>query len=470
MNFFTTTTLIIKRLSFLFLLTFSFSLTSSAQGTTLTPGDIMVLQIDEGTGASVGEGDKFIFVSFVDLVAGTTIYFTDCGVFLNGSFTDLSTDPAYTSCPEGATKFVAASAIEAGSIFQYGGAVDPQFSSHTDALITGSAIDFTYSGDQVIVFQDTDGAGGSDPSANPSFVFILNANDGNFTSNPSPSLGDDSGTSVPVGLNKFNAPVGSATAMAVGTGDGEFDNTVFDGTGLIPFSGATLAEKIQNAKIAILASPGVETESNGLNWHGVNNLNDNPFPYFNYEASLLNALNILPVELTSFDGRPKVKTIDLQWITASEINNDYFTVEKSTNGIDFNELADINGRGTTTLQSFYNWADQFPNDGLNYYRLLQVDFNGEKSYSDIIAIEFKADREEIQLYPNPTVREVNINLPENWEGETTVVIYDFYGNMINSFNVSSGSLTFPVDNIPTGFYRLSATNKSKMLNTSFVKN
>ena len=461
MNFFTTTTLIIRRLSFLLLLTFSFSLTSSAQGTTLTPGDIMVLQIDES--------DKFIFVSFVDLVAGTTIYFTDCGVFLNGSFTDLSSDPTYTSCPEGATKFVASSAIDAGSIFQYGGAVDPQFSSHTDALITGSAIDFTYSGDQLIVFQDTDGAGGSDPSANPSFVFILNANDGNFTSNPSPSLGDDSGTSVPVGLKKSNAPVGSATAMAVGTGNGEFDNTVFDGTGLIPFSGATLAEKVQNAKIAILASPGVATESNGLNWHGENNTDATPFPYFDYEASLLNAFNILPVELTSFDGRPKVKTIDLQWVTASETNNDYFAVEKSTNGIDFKALTKIDGRGTTSLETKYNWTDSSPNDGLNYYRLLQVDFNSDKFYSDIIVIEFEADRSEIQVYPNPTLKELNINLPENWEGETSIVIYDFYGSLINSFTNSSGSLTLPVDNIPAGWYRLSAINKSKILNTTFVK-
>ncbi len=471
MNFITTT-LIIRRLSLIFLLAFSFSFTSSGQ-TDLDPGDIMVLQIDEQ--------DKFIFVTFVDLQVGTTIYFTDCGVFpATGTFTDPTFNTSYPDCPEGAVKFVAGAAIDAGSIFQYvKSAPGPQFTPHTDMEITGSSIDFDTNGDQVIVFQAS--LGGAYPSDNPDFIFILNGDAGNFTTNPapyypSPSGGqqnDGSGTSIPTGLSDDNSTPGNATAMAVGDGGGEIDNIIFNGTGLIPFMGATLAEKVLNAKIAILAenpSPSATTGfTRGLNWHGENNTITNSTPYDTYQTLLLNTGNLLPVELTSFEGRPKVKTIDLQWVTASETNNDYFAVEKSTNGIDFEELTEIDGRGTTTLESYYNWVDQSPNDGLNYYRLLQVDFDGEKSYSNIIAIEFQADRSEIQVYPNPTVKNLNINLPEFWEGETTIFIYDFNGKMINSFTSSSGSITLPVDNIPSGFYRLSATNKSKVLNASFVK-
>ena len=81
MNLFNTTTLILRKISFLLFLIFSFSISSNAQGTVLAPGDIMILQIDEN--------DKFIFVTFVDLTVGTTIYFTDCGVFPGtGTFTD----------------------------------------------------------------------------------------------------------------------------------------------------------------------------------------------------------------------------------------------------------------------------------------------------------------------------------------------------------------------------------------------
>ncbi|MFK7774906.1 MAG: hypothetical protein AB8F94_22385, partial [Saprospiraceae bacterium] len=322
MNFFTTTTLFTRKLLLIFLLVFSFSFNSSGQGTPLTQGDIMVLQIDEG---NVGN-DRFFFVTFVNLVAGTTIYFTDCGVFPSGGFIDTGVDPTYTSCPEGATKFVASSAIDAGSIFQYQGSVaEPQFSSHTDALITGS-LDFTFAGDQVIVFQDDDGAGGDDPSQNPNFIFILNANNGNFGADLNPSAAAQDGTSIPTGLTALNSPAGSATAMAVGTGTGEFDNVIFNGTGLVPFVGADLAAKVLNAKIAILAAPGNPGESNGANWVGINNTAIAPGnqPYIDSEALLLSqGGNILPVELTSFNGRPKVTTIDLQWVTASETNNDY---------------------------------------------------------------------------------------------------------------------------------------------------
>ena len=483
MIFFSTALQLIKKFSLLFFLTFSFSIISIGQGTVLNPGDIMVLQIDEDEqGVNF---DNFIFVTFVDLVVGTTIYFTDCGVFPGtGTFTDPAATTTggvdqYPNCPEGAAKFVAASAIDAGSIFQFSGSSSgSQFSDFSDALIIGPKLDFYTAGDQCIVFQDTDGAGGLDPSQNPKFIFILNADAGNFTFNPSPyylapsggQLNDGSGTSVPTGLTASNVPEGSATAMAVGEGSAEIDNVVFNGTGLIPFVNAS------TAKIAILKeNPGPlgDDESNGLNWFGESNTSQgdaDDMLYFQYEALLVNSGNILPVELTTFIGRPKIKTIDLHWATASETNNDYFVIEKSTNGIDFDETSRIDGNGTTNILSNYNWTDKSPSDGLNYYRLLQIDFNGDKSYSKIIAIEFQADRSDIQIYPNPAKNELNINLPENWgRNETSIVIYDFYGKVIDTFTSTSCSFTFLINHFPAGYYRLSAINKSKILNTSFVK-
>jgi hypothetical protein len=88
------------------------------------PGDIMVLQIDEDEQGVTT--DNFIFVTFVDLAIGTTIYFTDCGIFPT---TGLFTGSDYPACTEGATKFVVRSSIiEAGSVFQYvDGATGTQF-------------------------------------------------------------------------------------------------------------------------------------------------------------------------------------------------------------------------------------------------------------------------------------------------------------------------------------------------------
>jgi hypothetical protein len=261
MIFFTTTTLITRKFFFIFLLIFSFSVASFGQGTVLMPGDIMVLQIDEDEQNNVAdEEDNFIFVTFVDLVVGTTIYFTDCGVFPGtGTFTDPAIT-GYTNCPEGAIKFVAASAINAGEIFQYtrGHIAGTQFSNHVDALITGT-FDLRTEGDQVIVFQAS--ATGTFPSDKPDFIFILNADAGNFTFNHSPyyttpsggQLNDGSGTSVPTGLTASNSPAGSATAMAVGEGSAEIDNVIFKASEVFPLVGPSLAQKILEAKIAILA-------------------------------------------------------------------------------------------------------------------------------------------------------------------------------------------------------------------------
>ena len=415
MNIFTTTTLFARRLSLLFFLAFSISFTTSGQGTALAPGDIMVLQIDEDEqDEPEDERDNFIFVTFVELAVGTTIYFTDCGVFPGtGKFTDPTATTngsnvnEYPNCPEGAVKFVAPSSIDAGSIFQYTrGVPSTLFTNHTDALITGE-LDFYTKGDQVVVFQQKTGT--AYPSEDPDFIFILNADAGFFNPNNnsnhspyyitpdpnSPQENEGSGTSIPTGLDDDNSTPESATAMAVGEGTAEIDNVIFNGTGLIPFVGSTEAEKIRNAKIAILAPlsnpTGKKDESNGLNWFGESNTGQNDpedILYFQYENLLANAGNILPTELITFIGSSKIKTIDLHWATASETNNDYFAIEKSTNEVDFEETSQVDGKGTTTSTSNYNWTDQSPKDGLNYYRLRQVDYNGDKSYSEIIVIEF----------------------------------------------------------------------------------
>ena len=431
MIFFTTTTkikiLIIKRLSLIFFLAISFSFTSSGQGTDLLPGDIMVLQIDEAERTGI---DSFIFVTFVKLKPSTTIYFTDCGVFPDSrKFTDpLATTNGsnvneYPTCPEGAVKFVVPSGktIEAGTIIQYyNGTPDTRFSAHNDALITGT-LDFYTKGDQVVVFQQKSGT--SYPSEDPDFIFILNADAGVFSLDPSshfnhspyyvkptpnsPQENAGSGTSIPLGLLAPNSPNdGDATALAVGEGTAELDNVIFNGTGdllwisgnppapgspIVPFTNILEAKKA----ILRLRTGGIDSEESiGYNWLGESNTgggHPEDIKYVECVALLNNAGNILPVELSSFIGSSKIKTIDLHWSTPSENNNDYFAIERSSNGIDFEKINQVDGKGTSTILSNYNWTDQSPKNGMNYYRLRKVDYSGDKTYSKIIVIEFQAD-------------------------------------------------------------------------------
>ncbi|MBI4930887.1 MAG: T9SS type A sorting domain-containing protein [Bacteroidetes bacterium] len=94
-----------------------------------------------------------------------------------------------------------------------------------------------------------------------------------------------------------------------------------------------------------------------------------------------------PVELLSFTGEQRGEEVLLQWSTASEINNDYFDVENSVDGKAFEKIGRVAGHGNTNQLLNYSFIDEYPYSGINYYRLKQVDYNGDYNYSPIIAVK-----------------------------------------------------------------------------------
>lgn len=101
----------------------------------------------------------------------------------------------------------------------------------------------------------------------------------------------------------------------------------------------------------------------------------------------------LPVNLISFSGEVVNKQIELNWETASEINNDYFSIEKSLDGINYEEINKVKGSGNSSLPIQYLYIDENPFIGTFYYRLKQVDFNGTYEYSSAISVYYEADTE-----------------------------------------------------------------------------
>ena len=94
----------------------------------------------------------------------------------------------------------------------------------------------------------------------------------------------------------------------------------------------------------------------------------------------------LPVELIFFNGRAEGNQTVLKWVTASELNNDYFVVEKSLDGVDFAPIGQVSGNGTTSELQNYYFTDTNPWQ-TTYYRLLQVDYDGSYEYHHVIRIE-----------------------------------------------------------------------------------
>jgi hypothetical protein len=178
------------------------------------------------------------------------------------------------------------------------------------------------------------------------------------------------------------------------------------------------------------------------------------------------AINPLPVELTSFKGKVTESGINLEWETASEINNSHFDVERSSNGKTYEAIAIVKGRGTTSVASNYSFTDKLPQKGLNYYRLKQVDFDNTTSYSNTIAVTWDASETiEIALVPNPCLNgDCNIAISNAANLETLVQLKDMTGRVVYSKTIRSDRhlLELPMANLKQYkglFFLTAATGK-----------
>jgi len=161
----------------------------------------------------------------------------------------------------------------------------------------------------------------------------------------------------------------------------------------------------------------------------------------------------LPIELFDFvatatlDGRVK-----LQWTTATEINNDFFTVEHSAPRLEFNELFDVPGAGMSTREIEYEKIHENPNPGINYYRLKQTDFDGTFSYSKVVSAEVIKPT---SFYPNPISDKWVVEFADNNGNKLKFLeILDLTGRKIAQFKTDRTKAEFAREGIATGTYIL----------------
>ena len=120
-------------------------------------------------------------------------------------------------------------------------------------------------------------------------------------------------------------------------------------------------------------------------------------------------VNPLPVELVNFNALLNNEVVYLNWITASEISNDYFTIERSNDALNWKKIITVKGAGNSAVQNTYNSKDLNPLKGVSYYRLVQTDFNGEKEYSDLQSVNMKQSNS-FTIFPNPVLQGNFINV------------------------------------------------------------
>lgn len=167
----------------------------------------------------------------------------------------------------------------------------------------------------------------------------------------------------------------------------------------------------------------------------------------------------LPVELVDFQvWATPIQQVELHWQTETELNNDYFAIERSSDGKGFKEILRLKGAGTYQGFLDYDALDNRPFSGNNYYRLRQVDFDGTFSYSEVrhVFLDMRTDILDINVYPNPTEDFLQVDFTQPLEQEGQMELYNLHGQLVRSYELGAGSFQQELNltELPKGAYLL----------------
>ena len=165
----------------------------------------------------------------------------------------------------------------------------------------------------------------------------------------------------------------------------------------------------------------------------------------------LERMVVLPVELMTFSGKTiRPLTNELTWATVSEFNNDYFTLEKSTDGRTWDFLAKVDGAGDSEELIEYNFADKKPRNGNNYYRLSQTDFDGKTAFFNVVLLHNVNNNFAENVYPNPFAKTLFIK-----QAKAEVKVFDVLGRDVSQqidFSKTEDNSRLDFGNTKSGVY------------------
>ena len=185
---------------------------------------------------------------------------------------------------------------------------------------------------------------------------------------------------------------------------------------------------------------------------------------------------VLPIELASVTATCDGRSTLIEWTTATERNNDYFSLERSDDAINFVEIARIAGAGNSIDPVDYAYTDYVIHGGDNYYRLVQVDYDGTRTASEIIVvncIDIEVAEPDVQAYPNPFNGELTLVLDNFSNRAATIEVYDMLGKLIYTNKVAvpqnSYETILNLSNLPPAAYTVRVSTNDFVINRNVVK-
>ncbi len=305
-------------------------------------------------------------------------------------------------------------------------------------------------------------------------IGLTSVNNGNF------EVSNISGSPVGIHVYRVDSPPNSVLGIPFGIGS----NTTYYGTFIARYPSAGFSmqvtydytnypDAIANENNLVLYARDMNSDMTWFDDGAVLNttantlINNSESIRLEYIIALNNGA--LPITLSAFNAtKYNDRQVKINWITESEINNDYFIVERSNDGKTWQEIKKVDGAGNSSSKINYSIIDYSPNlSKINYYRLKQIDYNGDYSYSKIKSVSFKGDNDKITIYPNPTTNIATINLSNNQFNEINIT--DVNGKIVYQSSVNNSLIQIDLSNFPIGVYFVQLINEEGVKSLKIIK-
>jgi hypothetical protein len=166
----------------------------------------------------------------------------------------------------------------------------------------------------------------------------------------------------------------------------------------------------------------------------------------------LDNITILPVELLSFEAHNSNAEVVCNWSTATELNNDFFTVMRSHDGNEFKALGTVTGAGNSIVKNDYTFKDENPLPGISYYYLMQTDFDGRTSSSAVVSVK-RNETGTIYISPNPAKDVIYIYLDNQNNLPVSISIMNLFGQVVESKTLEMNhTLLIDISHLANGSY------------------
>ncbi|SEI45867.1 Por secretion system C-terminal sorting domain-containing protein [Dyadobacter koreensis] len=443
----------------------------------LSQGDLAVIGMNSDLDASSSSKRSFAVVALSNIAKDEEIYFTDRG-WVNafgstpGHFVGALDSPPLvgTYGNEGRFQWKPSAIIPAGTVIIF--KIDLAARAVSGVKGDGTALPLTdlsilsdrwtntnlsanpwpaTIGDQILIYQGTE--------SNPSFIFAFNNLRSNATNVSNGWFSNPTGTEPTTQFPAYSElPAGLNTNCSLG------------------FLNSINSNDRPNAIYVPVLTSGTKKEwlddiTKPANWKN-KTPNDTPYDFtqgFGSGEITFFDMGALPVTLVRYSARLEGATVKVEWSTAAETDNDHFEIEHSTDAKNFKMIGFIEATGSSSVRRDYTWYDNRPLNGTNYYRLVQIDYDGKTTKYGIKSLSFGLETEgRAILYPNPAVETVTIPL----SGKTSrVELLDANGKLLRRLAIGENEVNIivPVNNLSPGAYFIHLFTEAGIRSSKFVK-